>query len=125
MKDSVAASEVHALVRQTLPFFYSNAPRYFTAISDHDLALLMPVLVYWSASLFFHALDVLRPAWSEKFRLHEPEELKRRNRVSMTRVILMVMLQHCVVLVGHSLVPVLVRVLCSRCLAIHAASHDA
>ena len=96
MKDSVAASEVHALVRQTLPFFYSNAPRYFTAISDHDLALLMPVLVYWSASLFFHALDVLRPAWSEKFRLHEPEELKRRNRVSMTRVILMVMLQHAI-----------------------------
>ena len=79
MKDSVAASEVHALVRQTLPFFYSNAPRYFTAISDHDLALLMPVLVYWSASLFFHALDVLRRAWSEKFRLHEPEELNRRN----------------------------------------------
>ena len=96
MKDSVAASEVHALVRQTLPFFYSNAPRYFTAISDHDLALLMPVLVYWSASLFFHALDVLRPAWSEKFRLHEPEELKRRNRVSMNRVILMVMLQHAI-----------------------------
>ncbi|WFD04172.1 sphingolipid C4-monooxygenase [Malassezia obtusa] len=88
--------EVSALVRQTLPFYYQKEARVFTSISDKHLSLLLPVLVYWGTSLAYHALDVWQPAWSERYRMHPPEQLAKRNRVSMRRVIGMVLLQHAV-----------------------------
>lgn len=92
----MTAAEVQGLVARTLPSFYTSSPRFLQSISDHDLALLLPILIYWGASLAYHALDVIRPAWSEKYRLHAPEELEKRNRVSMKRVIAMVAFQHAI-----------------------------
>ncbi|WFD34293.1 sphingolipid C4-monooxygenase [Malassezia cuniculi] len=74
--------------------YYSDSPRAVSFLSDKYTSLAIPVVVYWVSSLSFHALDVLRPAFSEKYRIHEPAEVTRRNRVSMTRVIVMVILQH-------------------------------
>ena len=74
--------------------YYTDAPRALPYLSDKYMSLAIPVVVYWVAALAFHALDVLRPAFSEKYRIHEPAEIGRRNRVSMTKVVLMVASQH-------------------------------
>jgi len=90
----VSAKDVAVLVERTVPFFYHDRARFFSFISDKYLSLAMPVLVYWGTCLWYHALDVWRPAWSEKYRLHPPAEVVKRNRVSMQRVIVMVIVQH-------------------------------
>ena len=90
----VSAKDVAVLVERTVPFFYHDRARFFPFISDKYLSLAMPVLVYWGTCLWYHALDVWRPAWSEKYRLHPPAEVVKRNRVSMQRVIVMVIVQH-------------------------------
>lgn len=84
------------LVAHNVPWYYTDAPRAFALASDKYMSLAIPVAVYWATSLFFYALDVLRPAWSEKFRIHEPAEIARRNRVSVARVVGMVLSQHAV-----------------------------
>lgn len=96
MRGALSESEVGALVRQTTPFYYQKEARVLDWISDKHLSLLMPVLVYWVTSLLYHALDVLQPKWSERYRMHPPEQIKQRNRVTMRKVILMVVLQHVV-----------------------------
>lgn len=84
------------LVAHNVPWYYTDAPRAVALASDKYMSLAIPVAVYWATSLFFFALDVLRPAWSEKFRIHEPAEIARRNRVSVARVVGMVLSQHAV-----------------------------
>ncbi|WFC96396.1 sphingolipid C4-monooxygenase [Malassezia brasiliensis] len=93
-RGALGDTEVGALVRQTLPFYYQKEARVWDAISDKHLSLLLPVAIYWATSLAYHALDVLQPAWSERFRMHPPEQVAKRNRVTMRRVIEMVLLQH-------------------------------
>lgn len=61
-------------------------------ISDSHLALLLPVVMYWSVSLIFHALDVWELA--EKYRIHTPKELESRNKCTVGEVVRAVMLQH-------------------------------
>ena len=95
-RGALGDAEVGALVRQTLPFYYQKEARVWSAISDKHLSLLLPVLIYWVTSLAYHALDVLQPAWSERFRMHPPEQVAKRNRVTMRRVIEMVLLQHAI-----------------------------
>jgi len=90
----VSAKDVAVLVERTAPFFYHDRAQFFSFISDKYLSLAMPTLVYWGTCLWYHALDVWRPAWSEKYRLHPPAEVTKRNRVSMRRVIVMVLVQH-------------------------------
>ena len=85
---------VRSLVEQTYPFYYTSDARWVSFVSDKTLSLALPVIVYWTASLVFHAFDVLRPAFTERYRLHPPAEVASRNRVSMQRVIYMVILQH-------------------------------
>lgn len=92
----MSGSDVRAVVERTLPFYYTTSSSFLPGISDKALSLLMPVLVYWGASLAFHVLDVVQPRWAAPYRLHTPEELQKRNRVGMKRVILMVMLQHAI-----------------------------
>ena len=76
--------------------YYSDAPRALPYLSDKYMSLAIPVAVYWAAALAFHALDVIRPAFAEKYRIHEPAEIARRNRVSMAKVVCMVASQHVV-----------------------------
>lgn len=63
-----------------------------TWISDSHLSLLLPLIAYWSFSLFFHALDVWELA--EKYRIHTPKELETRNKCSVGEVVRAVLLQH-------------------------------
>lgn len=61
-------------------------------ISDGTLALLAPIIAYWSYATFFHIIDVYQLA--EKYRIHPSEEEESRNRVSLKNVIRDVIVQH-------------------------------
>lgn len=80
----------------------STAPRielvpqdsYLSWISDANLALLAPVVVYWAASLFYHLIDTYELA--EKYRVHTPQEVEVRNRCTRREVVIAVIKQHLV-----------------------------
>lgn len=81
-----------AKLNQT-PFYFQAQPTVIPGISDKYLSLALPIAIYWVASLFYHALDTLQLPFTEQFRLHEPEEVTKRNRVGVSRVIFMVVVQ--------------------------------
>ncbi|PWN51970.1 hypothetical protein IE53DRAFT_367611 [Violaceomyces palustris] len=92
----MAAINATASAASTLshhPFYFSPTPSVIPAISDKYLSLLLPIITYWSASLAYHALDVLQLPFTEKYRIHESKELTSKNRVTVTRVIVMVAIQ--------------------------------
>ncbi|BFZ53273.1 Sphingolipid C4-hydroxylase sur2 [Savitreella phatthalungensis] len=63
-------------------------------MEDATLALVAPVIVYWTMSLLFHWLDA-----SDSFasrRIHTPLELRSRNKVTLHKVIRDVILQQLV-----------------------------
>ncbi|KAG0362195.1 hypothetical protein BGZ54_008716 [Gamsiella multidivaricata] len=64
----------------------------FSFISDQSLALLLPIIVYWTYSLLFHWVSVQEFPWFEKYRIHTKEE-ETRNRVSLPEVIKAVVIQ--------------------------------
>lgn len=78
------------------PFYYHPHMAVFSFISDKYLSLLAPIAVYWLVSLWFTTLDQLRIPFFEKYRLHEPEEVTKRNKVSATKVVWMVLVQQAV-----------------------------
>ncbi|KFA65454.1 hypothetical protein S40285_00482 [Stachybotrys chlorohalonatus IBT 40285] len=53
-------------------------------ITDMYLSLALPVVVYWIVSMFFHVIDVYD--FFPQYRLHTPEEISRRNRVTRYEV---------------------------------------
>jgi sphinganine C4-monooxygenase len=53
----------------------------------------MPIIAYWSLSLFFHALDISGWKWLDKYKIHESEEVRRKNLVSRTEVVFAVIFQ--------------------------------
>ncbi|KAF9996580.1 hypothetical protein BGZ80_001781 [Entomortierella chlamydospora] len=67
-------------------------PPLFSFISDQTLALVLPLIVYWAYSLFFHWVSVQEFPWFEKYRIHDKEE-ETRNRVSLPEVIKAVIVQ--------------------------------
>lgn len=73
---------------------YTLTPRQplLPPIPDNILALILPIIAYWTVSMFFHIIDVydLFP----QYRLHTPAELLKRNHVSLHDVIRDVILQH-------------------------------
>ncbi|KAL9934557.1 hypothetical protein V8E36_006332 [Tilletia maclaganii] len=75
------------------PFYYAQRESLLPFISDKHLSLLAPLLIYWLVSLAYHTLDVLQLPFFEQYRLHEPEEVTKRNRVSVRQVVKMVLLQ--------------------------------
>lgn len=78
------------------PLYYHPHESILPPVSDKILALLAPIAVYWLVSLWFQLLDTLRLPFFEKYRLHEPEEIQKRNKVSASKVIVMVLLQQAV-----------------------------
>jgi len=64
--------------------------------SDAVLAVVAPVVAYWLFSAFWAAIDWLEIPAIERHRLHEPEELKSRNRVTLGAVIKAVLVQHAI-----------------------------
>jgi sphinganine C4-monooxygenase len=79
----------------TVPFYSSYEPSLLPWLSDKGLSLAAPVAVYWILSLFFHALDVWGEhwAWLRPYRIHESAEVKSRNLVSKSSVVIGVLLQ--------------------------------
>lgn len=75
------------------PFYHRPTISLLPFVSDKYLSLLLPIGVYWIASLYFYALDVAQIPFFEKYRLHEPQEITKRNRVSAKRVVIMVLVQ--------------------------------
>ncbi|GAO18213.1 hypothetical protein UVI_02022800 [Ustilaginoidea virens] len=79
----------------TLPALPSHTlqPRddMFPWISDVALSLILPVVVYWIFSLFFHLIDVLD--LFPQYRLHTPDEILKRNHASRLEVARDVVLQ--------------------------------
>ncbi|BDD57546.1 hypothetical protein MPDQ_007440 [Monascus purpureus] len=73
---------------------YTLTPRppLLPPIPDNILALILPVVAYWSVSMIFYYIDTkdLFP----QYRLHTPAELLKRNHVSRRDVVRDVILQH-------------------------------
>lgn len=80
-------------VQYEIPSYHANRPSILPFISDKYLSLLSPVLIYWVVSAWFFFLDTMQFPFFEKYRLHEPEEIQKRNRVSASRVLVMVLIQ--------------------------------
>jgi sphinganine C4-monooxygenase len=59
-------------------------PDLVPGISDFWLSLVMPVVVYWALSMFFHVVDVY-DIWPQ-YRLHTPEEILSRNHATRYEV---------------------------------------
>jgi sphinganine C4-monooxygenase len=68
-------------------------PPIFSFISDKHLSLALPVIAYWLYSGFFHVLDLQTWSWLEKYRIHPPEEITKRNRVTRWEVVRDVLVQ--------------------------------
>ncbi|PWZ00806.1 hypothetical protein BCV70DRAFT_101336 [Testicularia cyperi] len=90
---NITASTAGLAKLSEMPFYFQSQPSVIPGISDKYLSLGLPIVIYWATSLFYHALDILQLPYTERYRLHEPEEVTKRNRVSVTRVIVMVFVQ--------------------------------
>ncbi|CAK9435671.1 uncharacterized protein LODBEIA_P03980 [Lodderomyces beijingensis] len=74
------------------PLTITRKPDLIAGLPDGVLALISPIVAYWSYSMFFHIIDVYELA--EKFRIHPSEDELRRNKVTLHEVIRDVVLQH-------------------------------
>lgn len=75
------------------PFYYSPHQRLLVRLPDHLLTLAVPVIAYWSLSLVFHVFDLSGWKWLDKYKLHESEELRKRNLVQRSEVVFAVIFQ--------------------------------
>ncbi|RPA86613.1 fatty acid hydroxylase superfamily protein, partial [Ascobolus immersus RN42] len=66
-------------------------PSLLSWVSDSNLMIFLPIIAYWIPSLLFHLID--KYDLFSKYRLHTPEELLKRNHVTMREVIKDVCLQ--------------------------------
>ncbi|CAG8616289.1 7313_t:CDS:2 [Ambispora leptoticha] len=62
-------------------------------ISDKQLSLLLPLVIYWVYSGFFHLISVYKVSYFEKYRIHYAYEAETKNKVSMSEVIKGVLIQ--------------------------------
>lgn len=76
------------------PVNITPKPSVFSCMSDGMVSLIAPVVAYWGFSLMFHITDVFELA--EKYRIHDSEEVKSRNRVGRVEVFCEVIFQHIV-----------------------------
>jgi sphinganine C4-monooxygenase len=95
----------HSLFDTALPPLpeYSLEPRpdLLPIISDFWLNIFAPIVVYWIASLFFHAIDTFD--FFPHYRLHTPEEITSRNHVTRYEVLRDVIIQHIIQVVTGSI----------------------
>ncbi|KAI5855191.1 fatty acid hydroxylase superfamily-domain-containing protein [Tricharina praecox] len=76
------------------PTTLTPLPPLLPPIPDSWVLLALPIITYWSLSLFFHFLDTYNLL--SRYRLHTPEEVLKRNHVTRREVIRDVVLQHIV-----------------------------
>ncbi|CCH46263.1 sphinganine c-4-hydroxylase [Wickerhamomyces ciferrii] len=84
------------LINQTTlaapPVHLVEKPSLINGIPDNILALIAPVIAYYSYSGFFYVIDTLEIA--ELYRIHPPEEVSSRNKATKFDVLKDVVLQH-------------------------------
>ncbi|KAI3406776.2 SUR2 [Candida oxycetoniae] len=73
-------------------FTITKKPDLIEGIPDGILALIAPIVAYWTYSSFFHIVDVYELA--EKYRIHPSEDELKRNKVTLHEVVRDVILQH-------------------------------
>lgn len=78
------------------PMYHFARAEVIPGISDKYLSILSPFAAYWILSLFFTVIDNLNWDMFERYRIHEPEELKKKNRVTARQVVLAVLLQQAI-----------------------------
>ncbi|TIC19018.1 hypothetical protein E3Q13_01600 [Wallemia mellicola] len=76
------------------PWYDIQSNEIIPGLSDKATSLILPVLAYWVFSLFFHALDQVSSL--DKYRIHPPEELTTKNKVTVKQVIKAVLIQQVV-----------------------------
>jgi sphinganine C4-monooxygenase len=88
-------SPVSALSPVTVeyPFYHFARHDVIPGLSDKYLSIIAPFIVYWVLSFLFQLLDWAELPWIEKYRIHEPDEVKTRNRVTINQVVWMVLFQ--------------------------------
>ncbi|KIO27261.1 hypothetical protein M407DRAFT_23445 [Tulasnella calospora MUT 4182] len=75
------------------PWYYTSAPSLIPGIHDKYLSLASPIIMYWTLSIFFHLLDNYShcPPFSwmgvERYRIHDSEEMKSRNKATPGEVL--------------------------------------
>lgn len=88
----------HTLFDTALPplptYSLSPQPDLISWLPDFWLSLILPVIVYWVESLFFHIIDVLD--LFPQYRLHTPDEITQRNHASRYEVARDVVLQQAI-----------------------------
>ena len=60
-------------------------------VPDATLAMIVPLIAYWIASSVYTVFDYSRWKWLDQYRINEPEEVKSRNLVSRSKVLLVVL----------------------------------
>jgi len=84
------------------PFYYADRANLISLMPDKYLSIFVPVVVYWICAIPFDILDYLSPACLEKYRIHESAEVRAKNKVSKSRVIITVLFQQFLqVLLGY------------------------
>ncbi|TNY21623.1 putative sphingosine hydroxylase [Rhodotorula diobovata] len=81
------------LPASSYPVYHVHRADLVPGMTDKVLSLVAPLVVYWAFSLFFHLLDSLNWDALERHRIHEPEEVKTKNRVTPGEVVVAVLLQ--------------------------------
>ncbi|GAA5823011.1 hypothetical protein JCM11251_004456, partial [Rhodosporidiobolus azoricus] len=78
------------------PWYYADRDEFIPGMSDKILTLVAPVVAYWGLSLFFTVIDNLGWDCLERYRIHEPEEVTSKNKVTVREVLIAVIFQHVV-----------------------------
>jgi sphinganine C4-monooxygenase len=82
-----------SLPLSSYPFYALHRPSILPSFPDRYLSVVAPFAIYWLFSLFFHLLDSLHWPSLERYKLHEPDEVVSKNRVTVKEVIKAVLLQ--------------------------------
>jgi sphinganine C4-monooxygenase len=92
---SAAMMANQTVLDATLPplpaYTLEPTPDLLSWVSDSTFSIVVPIIVYWVVSLFFHVIDVLD--LFPQYRLHTPEEITRRNHVTRYEVFRDVIIQ--------------------------------
>lgn len=78
------------------PIYFIARSQVVPGIPDKYLSLIVPFAVYWIVSLFFHIADISGSKYFEPYRIHESQEITKRNRVTVKTVILAVLVQQAI-----------------------------
>ena len=70
-----------------VPFYFVPRDNLIEGISDVVLSLLVHPVVFWIVCGAFDLLDHSGWKWIDRYRVHEPEEIKSRNLVTRWQVI--------------------------------------